>query len=87
MRIAAIKSLIRKDIPVYYRRLFSGVLVIEIINNTVESNIDFTVETKPTGINEVIINKMDSVDYPLLPLIKEVKKYISVLDESGGLPA
>ena len=87
MKITEIKDLVRKDVPIYYRRLFSGTLVIELINKTVESQIDFTVETKPTGINEVIINHMDTVDYPLLPLNKEIKKFITVLDETGGLPS
>ena len=87
MRIIAIKDLIRKDVPIYYRRLYSGTLVIEIFTSTVESHIDFTMETKPTGISEVIINKIDEVDYPLLPLIKEVKKFLSVLDDTGGLPS
>ncbi|MDR2211107.1 MAG: hypothetical protein LBO65_06540 [Spirochaetaceae bacterium] len=86
MKITAIKDLIRKDVPIYYRRLFSGTLVIELLSNTIESHIDFTVETKPTGVNEVIVTGMDAVDYPLLPLMKEIKKYISVLDETGGLP-
>ncbi|MDR2072986.1 MAG: hypothetical protein LBP60_06110 [Spirochaetaceae bacterium] len=86
MKVAAIKNLIRKDVPIYYRRLFSGTLVIDLLNKTVESPIDFIVETKPTGINEVIITDMGKIDYPLLPLIKEIKKYISVLDETGGLP-
>ena len=87
MKIISIKDLVRKDVPIYYRRLFSGTLEIELINNTVESHIDFTVETKPTGINEVIINNFESVDYPLLPLTKEIKKFITVLDETGGLPS
>jgi hypothetical protein len=86
MKILSIKELVRKDVPIYYRRLFSGIVEIELVNKTVEGHIDFTVETKPTGINEVIINKMDAVDYPLLPLTKEIKKYIAVLDETGGLP-
>ena len=87
MKIMEIRDLIRKDVPIYYRRFFSGTLVIELLHNTVESPIDFTVETKPTGINEIIINAMNSVDYPLLPLKKEIKKYISILDETGRLPA
>jgi hypothetical protein len=86
MRIISIKSLIRKDVPIYYRRIYSGILEIELVNEIVESNINFTVETKPTGINEVIINDMDHVDYPLLPLVKTIKRYISLLDESNGLP-
>ena len=82
-----IKNIIRKDVPIYYRRVFSGILIIELFHKTVESRIDFTLETKPTGIKEVIINNMDSVDYPLLPLKREIKKFISALDNTGGLPA
>jgi hypothetical protein len=87
MKITTIKDLIRKDVPIYYRRVFSGTLVIELLNKTVESHVDFTIETKPTGLNEVLIDKMDSVDYPLLPLTKEVKKFITILDETGELPS
>jgi hypothetical protein len=87
MKVTGIKELVRKDVPIYYRRLYSGILEIELINKSVESHIDFLIETKPTGVNEVIINTMDSVDYPLLPLTKEIKKFISVLDETGGLPS
>ena len=86
MKITAIKDLIRKDFPIYYRRLYSGTLIIELINKSEECHIDFTVETKPTGINEVLINAMDNVNYPLLPLTKEIKKFLSILDETGGLP-
>jgi hypothetical protein len=86
MKVTSIKSLIRKDVPIYYRRVYSGILEIELINETVERNINFTMETKPTGINEVIINNMDHVDYPLLPLVKAVKRYISLLDENDNLP-
>jgi hypothetical protein len=86
MKVTSIKNLIRKDVPIYYRRLYSGVLEIELINETVESKINFTMETKPTGISEVIINDMEHVDYPLLPLVKAVKQYISLLDDNQGLP-
>ncbi|MDR2766774.1 MAG: hypothetical protein LBB82_00445 [Treponema sp.] len=86
MKIVTIKNLIRKDVPIYYRRLFSGVLVIELVGKTEEKQIDFTVETKPTGVNEVIVNSLAPVDYPLLPLTREIKKFISALDETGGLP-
>jgi hypothetical protein len=86
MKIIAIKNITRKDVPIYYRRLFSGTMVVELFNTTAEGRVDFTVETKPTGLNNVIINEMEGVDYPLLPLSRELKKYISVLDESGGLP-
>ena len=87
MKIVAIKNLVRKDVPIYYRRFFTGIFVTELINTTAEIKVDFTVEIKPSGDSEIIINKMDSVDYPLLPLTKEIKKFITVLDETGGLSA
>ncbi|MCL1814971.1 MAG: hypothetical protein FWG27_04015 [Treponema sp.] len=86
MKITGVKDLIRKDVPIYYRRLYSCTLIIELFSKSADCHIDFTMETKPTGVNEVIINNMDNVDYPLLPLTKEIKKYLTVLDETGGLP-
>ncbi|MDR0447501.1 MAG: hypothetical protein LBH07_02410 [Treponema sp.] len=86
MKIKEMKDLIRKDVPIYYRRLYTGLLVIELVEKTVQSHMDFTIETKPTGVNEIIINSMEEIDYPLLPLTREIKKFISALDESGGLP-
>jgi hypothetical protein len=86
MKIVAIKDIVRKDVPIYYRRHFSGLMVIDLVNKTVEKRLDFIIETKPTGHNEVIIGEMETVDYPLLPLTKELKKFIAVLDENGGLP-
>lgn len=87
MRILEVKDIVRKDVPIYYRRLYTGLAILEITGKTVECAMEFTLETKPTGLNEVIINSMDPVDYPLLPLKKEMQKFISTLDENGKLPA
>jgi hypothetical protein len=86
MRILEIKNIVRKDVPIYYRRLYEGTLILDIAGKTIESNIEFILETKPTGVSEVLIGRMDPVDYPLLPLTKEIKKFISQLDETCGLP-
>jgi hypothetical protein len=86
MRIVSIKDIIRKDVPIYYRRLFSGVAVMELIKEPVERRIDFSIETKPTGIKDISISFTEPVDYPLVPLNQELKKYIDKLDLSGGLP-
>ncbi|MDR0386727.1 MAG: hypothetical protein LBH57_01690 [Treponema sp.] len=86
MKVLQVKDIERKDVPIYYRRLFSGVLVLELLNKTVERAIDFTIETKPTGIRDILITFSEPVDYPLIPLVQEVKKYLNELDDSGGLP-
>jgi hypothetical protein len=86
MKIQQLRNIVRKDIPIYYRRLFSGTLDIELLGKVVERRIDFTIETLPTGMNQVSVTIAEPVDYPLIPLMREIKQYIITLDENGGLP-
>jgi hypothetical protein len=86
MKILSIKNIIRKDVPIYYRRLFSGTVVLELMAKEVERIVDFTIETKPTGMKEITVSLSEPVDYPLVPLVKELKAYLNDLDDTGGLP-
>jgi hypothetical protein len=86
MKVLSIKDMVRKDVPIYYRRLFSGVAVLELVKEPVERRIDFSIETKPTGAKEITVTFVDHVDYPLIPLNRELKKFIDHLDVNGGLP-
>jgi hypothetical protein len=87
MRVLEIKEIIRKDAPIYYRRFFSGVANIELLNNNaVERRIDFYIETKPTGLKEILVTIAEPIDYPLVPLIKALKTTIHTLDTNGSLP-
>jgi hypothetical protein len=85
MKVISIKDMIRKDVPIYYRKLYTGVAVIE-MDKQVDYRIDFSIEYKPTGQKEVNITFIDKVDYPLVPLNKELKNYIVELETAGGLP-
>ncbi|MDR3167483.1 MAG: hypothetical protein LBT93_06020 [Treponema sp.] len=86
MKILEIKNIIRKDVPIYYRRHFSGIAILELVNKSIERRIDFMIETKPTGAKEISLSVSDPVDYPLTPLIKELKTFVIDLDDRGGLP-
>ncbi len=86
MRILEIKDIIRKDVPIYYRMYYSGVAVMELINETTERKIDFSIEIKPTGEKEILITVDEPVDYPLVPIIRELKKYIDKLYGDRKLP-
>jgi hypothetical protein len=78
--------MIRKDVPIYYRKLFTGVAVIELARGPADYRIDFTIEYKPTGQKEITISFIDKVDYPLIPLNREIKQYINNQDAEGMLP-
>ncbi|MDR2374859.1 MAG: hypothetical protein LBD96_00300 [Treponema sp.] len=86
MNILKIKNIVRKDVPIYYRRLYSGVAVIEILNKSHDVHVDFSIEHKPTGQKEILITVIDGIDYPLVPVNAALKKTIDELDSSGGLP-
>jgi len=87
MKIVTIKDLKRKDVPIYYRRIYSGIVVLELIKSIpLEVPLDFQIEQKPTGSVHIDINLSKKVDYPLVPLQKELRKYIGELDSSGQLP-
>jgi len=86
MKVVEIKNLIRKDVPIYYRRLYTGTVVLELLNKPVDFPMDFQIEQKPTGQSEINITSMGKVDYPLVPLQKELKQFIGDMDSNGKLP-
>jgi hypothetical protein len=86
MKIVEIKDIVRKELPIYYRRLYSGIAVLELINKTVEVPLGFQFEHKPTGQLDISITLGEQVDYPLVPLINELKKTVKALDSGGKLP-
>ncbi|MDR0554354.1 MAG: hypothetical protein LBG76_06110 [Treponema sp.] len=56
------------------------------MNTEVERQIDFTVETMPTGHKEITVTMPDPIDYPLIPLTKQIKTFINDLSDAGKLP-
>jgi hypothetical protein len=86
MKIVTLKDMIRKDVPIYYRKLYTSVAVIELNDKPNDYRIDFSIEIKPTGQKEININFIDTIDYPLIPVTKELKLYINELELAGGLP-
>jgi len=86
MKVIAIKDLVRKDVPIYYRLLYTGVAEIELNKGPENYRIDFSIEIKPTGQREINVSFLDKVDYPLIPVVKELKTLIDSMHEDGTLP-
>lgn len=86
MKIIDLTDIVRKDVPIYYRRIYTGTAIMEIFNERLQRSVEFAIETKPTGAKEISVVLMEEVEYPLVPLIKELKEVVSALDKSGVLP-
>ena len=86
MKVISIKDMIRKDYPIYYRKLYTGVAVIELNKGPADYRIDFSIEYKPTGQKDIAVIFIDAIDYPLIPINRELKKIISDMESKDGLP-
>ena len=86
MKVITVKDIVRKDVPIYYRLLFTGVAVIELTKAPEEYRIDFSIEIKPTGQKEIGVSFLDNIEYPLVPVIKELKTFIDTMHSHGTLP-
>ena len=86
MKIVEIKDIIRKEFPIYYRRFYSGTVVMQLVSKLVEVPLEFQIEQKPTGQTEIALTLGQNIDYPLVPLVKELKTFIGTLDSGGKLP-
>ncbi len=86
MKILDLKNLFREEGYIYYRRNFTGTADIEVPGQTLETDIDFCIETDPLGKKSVDIQFLKPVNYPVLPIKKALKDYILVQDSEGKLP-
>ena len=86
MKVIAVKDIVRKDVPIYYRLLYTGVAVLELTKDPEDFRIDFSIEIKPTGQREIIVSFLDEIDYPLVPVVRELKTHIDNMHSNGWLP-
>lgn len=86
MKILEIKDLSREETGLYYRRNFTGCAVIEIPLRIAEVPLFFIIETGPMGNKDIDIEFKENIEYPLLPILKDIKEHIFSLDREGKLP-
>ncbi|MDR2842137.1 MAG: hypothetical protein LBV52_02930 [Spirochaetaceae bacterium] len=86
MTVTEVKDITRKDMPIYYHRVYTGRAVVEVAGKRQELAVDWIIKTSPFGTKETAVTFADKVDYPLVPLIRDLKALIDKLDAEGKLP-
>lgn len=86
MKVVDIANIQRKENLLYYRREYSGEATIELLAETLVAPIEFVLEQRPIGGYSVHVSLVDAIDYPLVPLVSELKAFIADLDLKGVLP-
>ncbi|MGL4986711.1 MAG: hypothetical protein ACRC5H_06185 [Treponemataceae bacterium] len=85
MKILEIRNINRDQVPLYYRMMYTALAVIEIPLKVVEMPFTFIIETDPIGQKTITVSLNESIDYPLLPVLKGLKAMVTQI-ESEGIP-
>ncbi len=85
MVVSKLVDIERKESHIYYMQDFTATMVYSIVGREKKGRIAFSIEHKPTGEMVITVRFIDDVDYPLLPLIIDLKTTIKKLIETNEL--
>ncbi|MGP1438004.1 MAG: hypothetical protein ACTTKH_02910 [Treponema sp.] len=85
MVVSKLVDIERKESHIYYMQDFTAMAVYSIVGKEKKGRIAFSIEHKPTGEMVITVRLIDDVDYPLLPVIIDLKKTIKTLIETNVL--
>ena len=80
MKVLGLNNIVREEGVIYYRKYFTAICEIELPLRTIATPISFTVEMSPLGEKKIDITFLESIEYPLLPILKILKEMIKKLD-------
>ena len=86
MKLIGFKELVKKDLAVDYRKVYTAVAEIEINASHLEKRIEFSIEHSPLGHIDVSVSLLDHIDYPLVPILRTIKNFIHEEHKKGSLP-
>lgn len=75
----------RKESHIYYMQDFTATVVYAVATKEKKAKITFSIEHKPTGQMDLTLRFLDDVDYPLLPIIIDLKTRIKNLINTNVL--
>ncbi len=86
--ISNIQNITKKHMLVSYRKEYHADAILNLKKNGNDQTckIEFSLELTPLGQKNVRVQFLESIEYPLIPVMRELKRHISELDKSGLLP-
>ena len=83
MEVVKLKDIIRKDMAVDYRRVYTATAILDISGKAVEKKIEMALEHTPLGEVGIKITLLEDLDYPLIPVIKKITEKARGLQQTG----
>ncbi len=86
MLVQSIEQLVKKDVPLHYRNDYTALCKLAFPHGgSQEVPIEFSAEIKPGGERVIDVRVKERVNYPLIPVIRELKEKILVMEKDGLL--
>ena len=86
MKLLEINNIVKKDIPLHYRKEFTAEAIFSIAEDRLlTKNIKFIIEYNHSGDFDVKVNLLEPLNYPLLPTLRMIKELIIDLEKRGAL--
>jgi len=87
MFVQEISNITKKKMLISYRREYQAQASIKLNGSIMENHhIEFSLEMTPYGEKLIRIRFLDDINYPLVPLMQELKTKIKDLETAGTLP-
>ncbi|MCQ2610651.1 MAG: hypothetical protein MJ169_02785 [Treponema sp.] len=86
MNVIEIKDVVREEGYIYYVRKYTGTCVLQLPTETSQFPISFDIEVGPLGNRSITLEIPQPPNYPLMPVISSVKKFITEKDVEGYFP-
>jgi hypothetical protein len=87
MKVLGLDSISKESGEIFYMQKYKAICAIEIQTKHFNFPLQFSIETGPLG--NKIINIEDfsqQIDYPVLPVTKQLKEMITNMYKEGNLP-
>lgn len=87
MEVINIEDISKKDSPLSYRNeYFASVRFLDPHSRETLKKVHFIIERDPLGDRDIQIRFLDPLDYPVLDLVRNLRKLILEMDNKVQLP-
>jgi hypothetical protein len=83
MEVVDLKDIVKKDMAIDYRRVYTATAVLDMAGSTVEKKVEMALEHTPLGEVGIKITMLEDLDYPLLPATKKIAARARILQQEG----
>jgi hypothetical protein len=85
MEVVDLKDIVKKDMAIDYRRMYTATVTLDMGSTTVEKKVELTLEHTPLGEVGIKVALLEDIDYPLIPVLKKITEKARVLQKDGTI--